>query len=133
MLWLSYSALEAYYLRLRGVLAGSARHRAIKWKLFVPARVAAILLSALIALTIKDFGDFLALIGAVANALGIYLLPHLCWLRIFGPQCRLPGRSFCFMAKALLSVAVVLFGCTLAVYGSYTSLRSMINHNASAS
>ena len=133
VLWLSYSALEAYYLRLVGVAAGSAKHRIIKWRLFVPVRVGAILLSALIALIIKDFGDFLALIGAVANALGIYLLPHLCWIRIFGSRLRAPDRSVAFVLKFSLSVVVIAFGATLAVYGSYTSLKSMINHNSSAS
>ena len=31
-----------------------------------------------------------------ANALGIYLLPHLCWIRIFGSRLRAPDRSVAF-------------------------------------
>ena len=132
VMWLSYSAVENAYLRFRKITIGSVAHRRLKWRAFVPARFLAVGLSALVALTITDFGDFVALIGAFANALGIYLFPHLCWLRVFGAQA-MTDRSPQLLLQFGMSVVAVLFACALAVDGTRTSIESMLDGNRSSS
>lgn len=121
--WLTYSIVEQYVLRWRRIPHGSAKHNALKWKAFVPARWAATLLSAALALTVHRVGDFLALIGASANALGIYLLPHAAWLATFAPALRDARlRTTPIVLRAAASVAVMVLGVGLAIGGTYTSV-----------
>jgi hypothetical protein len=81
------------------------------------------LLSAALALTVHRFGDFLALIGASANALGIYLLPHAAWLATFAPALRDARlRTTPLVLRAAASVAVMVLGVGLAIGGTYTSV-----------
>ena len=91
----------------------------MKWSRFVPVRWAGILFTGVFALYIPNFGDFLALIGACANSLGIYILPHVCWLKIFGGS---SDRSWPFMWRYCVSVAMLVFGVCLAIYGTWQSL-----------
>ena len=125
--WLTYTLIEQYYLRRCGILSGGTRHAWLKWHRFIPARWAGVLLSAFVALTVHRFGAFLALVGAGANALGIYVLPHGVWLSIFVPRLRdRESRSAALVARAMMSVVVMLFGVVLAIGGTFTAVIAML-------
>jgi amino acid permease len=146
--WLSYSAWEDALLRARG--GGSGGHRRLRPRLVLPLRWAGIALSALVAVTIPKFGDFLALLGALANSLSIYIIPHLCWLRLMlvdaqpvAAPTKQPADAAAadaaggdaapagYAARAsrrmcALSACTLSLGAVLAVYGTYSSLHEMV-------
>jgi len=85
--FMAVEASEDAYLRLWcGHVAGrdmaSAPFRELRSR-FVACRTTGVWVSGVVALLVPSFGDFLALSGAVANSLSIYILPHLCYLAVF--------------------------------------------------
>ena len=86
-------------------------------------RWALIALSGLLALLVPRFGAYLALIGALANALLIYVLPHWCWLRVVAPRARRTPTHYC---SAAFSAANIVFGLVVAGYGTYQSIQGLL-------
>jgi amino acid permease len=137
VLWMGYESLEEATMRMRRVKSGSTTHSRMRSRLFLPLRWLAVVLSVLLAAAVPSFGDFLALQGAFANSLSIYILPHVCWLRTFafapaaadgGATLKLSGAppSY-FVARCAVSCAVIALGLTLAVYGTYSSIIGMLH------
>ena len=136
VLWMGYESAEEAVLRARRIKADSAAHRRMRTRIFLPLRWLAVAFSIVLAVLVPSFGDFLALQGAFANSLSIYILPHACWLRTFAlpaaaAMANAPKLSgplpTCFAAKCAVSCTVVALGLMLAVYGTYASVAAMLH------
>lgn len=135
VLWVSYETVEEAVLRACRVSAESDAHKRMRQRLFLPARWLAVGVSVMLAAAVPSFGDFLALQGAFANSLSIYILPHACWLRTFalpsvtdGELCgsrSTPPRYFAL--RCAISCTVIALGVLLAVYGTYSSIFAMLH------
>ena len=93
--------------------------------MYVLNRFAFVAISAIIAAEITNFGEYLALIGALANSLAIYIMPQLCYLKIVAPkEKRGLGRTVHIVGAWVL----VLFGAALAIFGTYQSAKGLFGH-----
>eukprot|EP00729_Bicosta_minor_P021119 gene21119-13099_t len=125
----AYEACENKFMRLNGITNRWAFLKANPKKriLYVLNRFAFVGISAIIAYKIKNFGEYLALIGALANSLAIYVMPQLCYLRIVAPK---EKRSWKRTVQIVGSWLLVLFGVALAVFGTYQSAKGLFGHAA---
>ena len=124
--FVAYEAAEGAVMARMGIkdraayLAGSARARlavvAYRWVL--------VAVSGALALLVPKFGAYLALIGALANALLIYVMPHICWIIVCAPRAR---RSLPFYLTAVFAWLNIAFGLLVAGYGTYQSVEALMS------
>ncbi|RKP07202.1 transmembrane amino acid transporter protein-domain-containing protein [Thamnocephalis sphaerospora] len=72
-----------------------------------------------IAMVVPFFGDFMSLLGAFANCMVVFVLPVVCYLRLFGwRSVRVVELAWC-----TLVIAVGLFGCVLGAIDAIKALH----------
>ena len=87
-----------------------------------------VLVSAAVAASIPRFGDYLGLIGALANSTAIYIMPQACWLRVCAP--RAAGRGPLDTLWVGACYAVIVFGVVLVFMGTIQSGEGLFSsHN----
>ena len=97
--------------------------------MYVLNRFAFVAISAIIAAEITNFGEYLALIGALANSLAIYIMPQLCYLRIVAPK---EKRCLRRTVQIVCSWLLLLFGVALAIFGTYQSAKGLFGKAAAS-
>lgn len=85
------------------------------------SRLGFVVLASALAEVVPNFGDFIALGGAVGNSLGIYILPHLCFIRM-AQQGKL---GFVGSLEMAASGAVMAFGAVTGIWAAAVSLRNL--------
>ncbi|XP_057949353.1 amino acid transporter AVT1I-like [Malania oleifera] len=84
-------------------------------------RTGLVVSTVIVALTVPFFGYVMAFIGAFLGVTVAMLLPCLCYLRI-----KKASQSFGLELAAIVGILVV--GSVVAVIGTYTSVRQIVNH-----
>ena len=155
--FMAVEASEDIYLRLhQGYAAGrdlSSEAYKDHRRAFVGVRSGGVFLCATIALAVPSFGDFLALSGASANSMTIYILPFVCYLRLFHfkEEGHTPGTHKESLGMSLIesdttygvdhswlpsplsscdvvaSLLVVLFGIATMIVGTYSSALGLFS------
>ncbi|RKP26024.1 transmembrane amino acid transporter protein-domain-containing protein [Syncephalis pseudoplumigaleata] len=82
-------------------------------------RTTSVALLTVVAMVVPFFGDFMALLGALANCMIVFVLPIVCYLRLFG------WRSVwkITLAWCFLIVAIGLFACVLGAIDAIKALH----------
>jgi hypothetical protein len=104
----------------------------------VLARMATFVFCSLVAMTVPRFGDFLALLGSIANSCSIYVLPHLCFLQVTSKALPSTGRLgagaemappvlSATSAQRLVSMVVICFGVVSGIIGSVVSAMALFS------
>ncbi|KAI8054431.1 transmembrane amino acid transporter protein-domain-containing protein [Syncephalis plumigaleata] len=86
-------------------------------------RTTTVCLLTVVAMVVPYFGDFMALLGALANCMIVFVLPIFCYLRLFGWwSVRKITLAWCF-----LIVAIGLFACVLGAIDAIKALHKDFN------
>lgn len=124
--FVAYEALEGKFLRHHGIDDRIGHLKDVRKKIpFFINRAFWVVMSGVIALQIPRFGDYLGLIGALANSLAIYIMPQVAYLRIVPPQ-----DGVLDQLRRLGCYALTLFGAVLAIVGTYVSAAGMFNNSS---
>jgi len=105
----------------------------------IGVRLFFIAMTAIIANFLTNFNSYLSLIGAVANAAGLYILPHLCWLKLWYHnkwvyhRQRGEGILAESMGTALFSMLNILIGLGVAIVGTIVSVQSLVETSSDSS
>ena len=92
-----------------------------KYHLAIVSKMAAVVVASLIAIGIPNFGDFISFAGAVANTMGIYILPHLAFLLLARN-----GMLTCSIVERVLSMSIILFGVVTGSIATVVSFMDLV-------
>ena len=92
-----------------------------KYHLAIVSKMAAVVVASLIAIGIPNFGDFVSFAGAVANTMGIYILPHLAFLLLARN-----GMLTCSIVERVLSMSIILFGVVTGSIATVVSFMDLV-------
>ncbi|XP_010258432.2 PREDICTED: vacuolar amino acid transporter 1-like [Nelumbo nucifera] len=82
-------------------------------------RTTLLISTVIVALVFPFFGYLMALVGAFLSAIASMLLPCICYLKIFGNN---QGLGY----EPVIIMGILLFGISVVVVGTYTSLAQII-------
>eukprot|EP00041_Stephanoeca_diplocostata_P016307 m.320615 g.320615 ORF g.320615 m.320615 type:complete len:490 (-) comp20324_c0_seq7:1320-2789(-) len=121
-----YEALEGKWMRFKKMPPRAIHLRNVKVKLvYFANRVFWIALSAILALQVPRFGDYLALIGALGNALSIYIMPQIAYILVI-PAVASDQRGYVLnKCRRVGCVVVCIFGIFLSIIGTYQSAKGL--------
>jgi len=108
--YVTYSSFESWL--------ESSRYNLSKCHLKI-IRVLGVVLSSIVAISIKSFGDYIAFMGAIGNSLGIYLLPNIAFL-VLHRRGTLKARPW----ELVASISIMIFG---AITGSISTVASFMS------
>eukprot|EP00039_Didymoeca_costata_P025643 m.14035 g.14035 ORF g.14035 m.14035 type:complete len:464 (+) comp4972_c0_seq1:256-1647(+) len=130
----AYEALENKWLRYQGITNREKYLSSNKRTglLYIINRWFWVCASAGIALLIPKFGDYVGLVGALANSLAIYIMPQVCYLRMVAPTAKKTTGQFIWTIACWL---LIIFGVALAIFGTYQSGKGLFfpSHNKTSS
>ena len=81
----------------------------------------AVLIASVIAIGIPNFADFISFAGAIANTLGIYILPHLAFLTLYHKD--VLESSKC---ESLISSCIIVFGAITGSIAAVMAFKDML-------
>ena len=84
-------------------------------------RVLAVLVASVIAIGIPNFADFISFAGAIANTLGIYILPHLAFLSLYR-KTMLKSNRF----DVIVSGCIIAFGAVTGSIAAVVAFKDML-------
>jgi hypothetical protein len=80
-----------------------------------------VILVFVIAVTLRGFGNILALTGSAANSISIYVLPNLCYYVSL-------GKNASFFDRICI-LFFILFGVATGILGTVQSARDLVDQN----
>jgi len=90
-----------------------------QWAVFRAIRTALVVTATLVAMFVPGFGNFISLIGSLACALLAFVIPTICYLKIFGSELQ--------WWQWVLNALVVALGVVGAVVGTVDSINKLIH------
>merc|ERR1712194_808851 len=118
VLFIVYSSVEPWLISLAPQTFGGRRGRL----LLKMGRLMQVALASLVAVWLPNFGDFVALGGAVGNTLGIYLLPNWMFLRMARR-----GELQASSVERLASWGIILFGIISGSVAAVVSFDQLVS------
>jgi len=114
VLWMGYTQYESVWMQ-------SSRPPSRKTRIGV--RIISVIIVCIVAVTLKGFGDVLALTGSAANSINIYILPNLCYEVAMKSVRRHRHRD------RVITVLFILFGVVTGTLGTIQSTKDLIDQN----
>uniref|UniRef100_A0ACD5UWE3 Uncharacterized protein n=1 Tax=Avena sativa TaxID=4498 RepID=A0ACD5UWE3_AVESA len=96
------------------LISGNKRAMSILIRTFI------VISTVIIALMLPFFGPLMTLVGSLLCVMASFLLPCICYLKIF-------GTASCTRAELVLIVMIIIFGFFVAASGTYSSLQKIIH------
>ncbi|ORY05423.1 hypothetical protein K493DRAFT_204436 [Basidiobolus meristosporus CBS 931.73] len=116
--------LTSFSMELEGYfkISTSYRSRTRSFTYRLALRTAILIILTIIAMFVKDFGAFMSLVGAISNTMVIFILPVVCYLKLFNFRRSIFDYVMCFIC-----IVVGVISCILGTKDAIVALKSLNN------